>query len=161
MCNRCLRTWLTILVLGLLGCGKPAPTMGGKAYEPRTSFSPVIVPPTGAPATPPMSQAKPVFTISAQQFHDECRQQKEAKAKFAGKVIELAGTVQGVGTNPNAQPILFLSVAGDPLGVMCIFFNTEMNLSEQVSKGQQVRVRGVWPREASVAGLADCVLVGR
>lgn len=159
MLVRWLPTWVFLGLL--LGCGKPEVKTGTTAYAPRTAFNTGVMPPTGAPATPPMSQARPAFTMPAQQFYDECRAPKDAKARFAGKVIELSGTVAATGTNPNGQPVLYLNAAGDPLGVLCIFFNTETNLAEQVSKGQQVRVRGAWPEHSSVGCLADCVLLGR
>ncbi len=152
----------TLVLLGLLGCGKPEAKTGTTAYSPRTAFNTGVAPPTGAAPTPPMSQAKAAFNLSAQQFYDEyTRAPKDAKAKFAGKVIELTGTVRATGTNPTAQPVLYLSVVGDPLGVLCIFFNPDANISEQVAKGQQVRVRGAWPEHSSVGCLADCVLLGR
>jgi tRNA_anti-like len=161
-CTPCRRTWLAFLLLILLGCGKPDARNGTRPYTPRTNFDSAVIPPASAPATPPMNQAKAAFTLSAQQFYDEyTRTPKDAKARFAGKVIELTGTVRAMGTNPTAQPVLYLSVVGDPLGVLCIFYNVETNLSEQVSKGQQIRVRGAWPEHSSVGCLADCVLLGR
>jgi hypothetical protein len=139
-----------------------AQTTGTMASAPPRTVHTTIPPPTVAPPTVPVVQAAPDFTLSAQAFYDEyTRKPKESKAKFSGKVIELTGTVKAIATNTNGQPVLYLQVSGDLFGVLCIFYNLEGKLSERVSVGQAVKVKGVWPVGSSVGGLGDCVLVGR
>lgn len=154
-----------VLVLAVLasGCaGKPEQKTGVTAYAPVATFKTALpTVPAGLP-TVPVAQAPPAFTLSAQAFYDDyTRNPNESRKKYAGKVVELTGTVKTVGTNTNGQPILYLAVTGDFLGVLCIFSHFDGKLSEAVAAGQAVKVKGVWPVDTSRGCLSECVLAGR
>ena len=150
---------LCVFVLtSAIGCGKAAPTVRPMVVAPTSAFKTTL--PPGQPKTDPdPAKASPDFTLSAQAFSEDCVRSTpdDRKKKYAGKIIDLTGTVKRVANNPNGQTLVYLEVSNDPInGVMCI-----MKEGGSASVGQAVKIRGLWPSDARTAGLVDCVVAGR
>jgi hypothetical protein len=116
------------VLMAVAGCGKKDPTGDGK----------------GGPdeAAADLATAKPDVTTTAAEWHAEFKKDdKAAKAKYAGKVVELTGKATSVLQNLDAgMAFIHLAVEKDFLGVRCD--TKDLNVWEKVSPGSEVTVRG-------------------
>jgi exonuclease VII large subunit len=114
------------------GCGKRGPSGADGKGDPDE---------TGAD----LAAAKPDVTMKAADWHAEFKKDdKAAKAKYAGKVVELTGQAGNVVQNADAGvAFIHLKVDKDFLGVRC--GTKDMNVWEKVAEGSDVTVRGRLP----------------
>lgn len=98
------------------------------------------------------STATPDVTMKAADWHAEFKKdEKAAKAKYAGKLVELSGKVTSVVQNLDAGVVfLHLKVDGDVLGVRCGI--NDVNAWEKVPEGADVVVRGKLPEFGFLTG---------
>jgi tRNA_anti-like len=125
---------VTCAALFVFGCGKDKPDSGGPAPGP-----------TGGPgpsAGVDLATAKPDHTATAAEWHAEFKKDSAgSKKKYAGKVVELTGTLASFAENPDAG-VLFahLKIEKDVLGVRCGM--SDANAWEKACQGAEVTVRG-------------------
>lgn len=152
------RLSLLLLTAVALGCGKDD---SDKGTTPPPGTLPPPGPtgpgPTGPGTKPQMSEAellaaKPDHTVTPAAWHAEFKADKEAAGKkYAGKVIELTGTVATVAENEDAGiSFVHLKVDKDIFGVRCA--TKDMALWEKVVDGCEVTVRGKLADGAIFAG---------
>lgn len=130
-----------VLALALTGCGK-------KAADDKPGDKQTEKPEDGSD----LATAKPDVTMTADAWHAEFKKDKKAaEAKYKGKVIQLTGTVSGVGQNLDAGiGYLLLKVKGDLLGVRGT--TKEVDFWERVPEGADVTVRGRVPDMGFLTG---------
>jgi hypothetical protein len=142
---------LTLLcgaVLFASGCGGSAPP--GPAPE----ASAAVPPPRDVTNVPPK------FTLTAEDLLRECNKDRDAAdKKYRDAVIELKGEVSGVSAGLSGDAFVSLKPGNNLLGVTCATVDREPWAN--VSKGQQVTVKGVWPESRLGVSLARCVIVDR
>jgi hypothetical protein len=110
----------------------------------------------GQNAKPDAAKApKADFTLTAQQFLDECKKDRTAAdKKYKGKIIELSGVVGDFATTPTKDAIVWLKVEKAP-GLMCNVRDKEP--WTKVVPGQEVKVRGQYLSFGP--GLANGIIV--
>lgn len=144
--NTCLYRLLVLAVsiawlsLGTIGCG------GTKSED-------------GKSGEPDLSKMKPDYTLSSVEFSAEYkRDNKAARAKYKGKMIELTGKVVGVGRNAGKEEFLTLEATkGSFLQVIC--FTRINDAWLKASPGQTVKLRGYWPPIVVTAALVKCQIL--
>jgi putative nucleic acid binding protein len=99
---------------------------------------------------------RPDFALTSVAFGEEYRKnKKDAEAKYNGKIIELSGTIAGIGRNVSKEAHITLDGAkGELLGVMCHTTDPEPWL--KYARGQKVRIRGRGPDFSFGAALIEC-----
>lgn len=108
---------------------------------------------------PNLSNTRPAFSLTAQQYWTEFRDNRDAADdKYRGRVVELAGVVSNVGRDGGAQPYIWLKTP-EPLDwVMCGPADPEPWAS--ITPGQNVKVKGQQPdRRARSPALMYTVVV--
>lgn len=153
MSARCLITLVVatlVLTLAAPGCGKseesPAegsPSAGGGGKE-----------------APPRALGKPDLTVTPAEWHAAFKKDPEAaRARYKDKVVEMSGTVDGVGPDPYGEVgRLYLEVPN--------FQHVECMLADKkpwlkVSPGSKVKVRGkLWERGTGVLNPCEIVEAG-
>lgn len=109
------------------------------------------------PPAEDLSKAKPDFTLTAEEFFKEYKADKSAaERKYKGKVIELSGTVSGMGRNISEDGYLTLEVPKELIGVQC--FTADDAPWNTAIPGQKVKVKGKWPEFSISAALIHCVI---
>lgn len=102
-------------------------------------------------AEDPVANVEPAFRLTAEEY-----QPQAGDAKFSGQVVELTGTVSGVGRNAGGEAFVTLKSPG-LLGVMC--FTTDPEPWATVAQGQKVRLKGLWASPLVAPRLLWCVVV--
>jgi predicted small lipoprotein YifL len=102
-------------------------------------------------AEDPVASVEPAFRLTAEEY-----QSQAGDAKFNGQVIELTGTVSGVGRNISGESYVTLKAQG-LVGVMC--FTTDPEPWATVAQGQKVRIKGLWAPTFVAPRLLWCVVV--
>lgn len=132
-----MRFSLLLVPAGLaFGCGKSNPGSDGKGGNPP---GPTGGTPDGGAG---LTSAKPDHTATAADWHAEFKKDKAAAtAKYAGKVIELTGTLSGFIDEPDAGVLLaYLKVGKDAIGARCAL--ADMSAWEKATEGAEVTIRG-------------------
>ncbi len=94
------------------------------------------------------------FTLPANQLYSEYdANEVAADTKYKGKVVIVTGTIQDIGKDILDDAYIVIGGRGFLDGVQCMFTKGEQSSVAQLSKGQQVRVKG------EVAGKLGNVLV--
>jgi hypothetical protein len=97
-----------------------------------------------------VAKTEPAFRLTAEEY-----QSQAGDAKFNGQVIELSGTVSGVGRNISGESYVTLKAQG-LVGVMC--FTTDPEPWATVAQGQKVRIKGLWAPTFVAPRLLWCVV---
>jgi hypothetical protein len=109
------------------------------------------------------AEPKPDFTVTAVEFVKESKSDRKAfTAKYSGKTVEVTGTVW-MTYIPTSQVLLngYKEKPTDSVGTP-VYCNIPEKLNEQLrglARGQQVTVRGKFPKSGSFALLDDCEFV--
>jgi hypothetical protein len=173
-----MRACMMLICMLLAGCGRGAPDaeavkVAASAAEEKKVEAGVKA---GVKAKPPVienlnpealplrlekkDRARPTETIavSAETFDQELRKDKAAAAKkFEPVLIEITGVVRNVGSR-DQETFVTLEADAASLGVLCLFANEKQPWAK-ISKGQKVKLRGLWPEVVSVPQLVDCEIV--
>lgn len=137
--------------LFVVGCGKSNPTPDGKGTTPPPG-------PTGGGTD--LATVKPDHAATAADWYAEFEKDADAATKkYAGKVIELTGTVQVVTANDFEDELpLYLEVNKGESGLRCAM--TDVNVWEKACQGTEVTIRGRLPVKGHLNGeLSGAVLV--
>lgn len=131
---------ITVLSCGTIGCGDKN-SDDGQSDE------------------PDLSTMKPDYSLSSVEFSAEYKSDnKAARAKYKGKMIELTGKVVGVGRNAGKEEFLTLEATkGSFLQVIC--FTRINDAWLKASPGQTVKLRGYWPPIVVTAALVKCQIL--
>jgi hypothetical protein len=104
-----------------------------------------------------VAKTKAAFTMEADSWFDQWRYRETARRKYKGKVVELRGTVDGVGADSECKAgFIYLKGKPDSVGVTCTLDDPAPWL--KVGPGCTVKIKGV----AGGIGLGDlisCVIV--
>jgi hypothetical protein len=117
----------------------------------------------GAAADPKKEAAaplgKPDVTMDAVAWHAEFKKDnKAAKQKYKGKVVELTGTVRDLTDDPYGNVgYIYLEVKGDILGVRVATKDKKPWLT--VAQGSQIKVKGKEPEAGLPADLFEAEIV--
>jgi hypothetical protein len=115
-----------------------------------------IIEQPGAKSGEDLSKAEPKFTVTAEELHKEFKTDKKAaETKYQGQVVEVKGTVNSLGVNVSSQAYVDLEVPKEFVGVMC--YTADKEPWAKVAPGQQVKLKGRWPKGAFSAQLMNCV----
>jgi hypothetical protein len=110
-----------------------------------------------APAKKKIKSDGATVWLSASQLCEVCERDKDAAAKnFSKMAIEIEGTIEGLGFGMGA-PYIVLTADGHLTGVYCRMIDKEP--WSRVAPGQTVKLRGTWPKHATLPSLSDCVIV--
>jgi hypothetical protein len=104
------------------------------------------------PTASDVGTREPAFKLTAEEFHRQAGDEK-----FDGKVIELSGTVEGVGRNAGGEAFVQLKVPSQMFGVMC--FTTDEQPWAKVARGQKVRIKGLGGAVILAPRLLACAIV--
>lgn len=105
-----------------------------------------------------LTERKPDYTLSAEEFHAEYKKGSQAAAeKYKKKIIELTGVVDNIGRNIGSDPYIILKVEKELIGVYCTTRDDEPWL--KVLPGQTVKVKGEWPEFSVSAAIVNSVIV--
>jgi hypothetical protein len=145
---------LLAALLLVSGCGKDRPDAAPPAHEPGSTKLPTVVEKTPkgdtekTPVEPPKTD-RPAFTVTAIGITEEfAKNAASAEKKYAGKLIEVEGTVKSVKQNSvqrNASLYLVgYAKAGEPLAreVNCEIKKALVGPVGLLGKGQKVRIKG-------------------
>lgn len=138
--------WLLLIVVatGVVGCDKLQ--KGGTD--------------TTIPAKGLDPNKEPDFKVSADDYYAEFKKDLNAtKAKYADKVVEITGVLEGYGKNFGGEVQVLLAVKGQPLGVIC--FTKDKNPWNSAEPGQTVTMRGSFPPIAITGSpvLVECQII--
>lgn len=130
-----------VLALALTGCGK-------KAADDKPGDKQTEKPEDGSD----LATAKPDVTMTAEAWHAEFKKdEKAAKAKYMGKVVQLTGKVWTLAQNIDAGiTFVHLKVENDLFGVRG--GTKDLNLWERVPEGAEVTIRGRLPDMGVMTG---------
>lgn len=103
--------------------------------------------------------AAPAAVLPAAQLFKEFKDEKAAEEKYLGKVLEVSGLVDHVGTDSADQP--FVAFKGEEgLGdVQCFFPRSQSDEILKMTKGQNVTLRGVCLTKVIHVALDNCEFV--
>ena len=101
---------------------------------------------------------KPAFTASAADFAGEYEKgEKEANAKYLGKIIEVEGVVSE--KSLDEKGMLNVTLQGiDLSGVSCVFDKKHQNNVMKYKEGDKIKVKGICTGVLMDVVLVDCVL---
>jgi len=110
-----------------------------------------------APAAKDISKATPDFTLTAEDFFKQFKENAmRAAEKFNGKVIEVMGEISDVGRDVvSKKPTLTLKTGDQIFGVVCVM--AEPNPWNKAVPGQKVKIKG--RSEEFASRLDSCVFV--
>jgi hypothetical protein len=95
--------------------------------------------------------------LSPAQLCEQYERDKDAAAKnFSQMAVEIEGTIEGLGFGAGA-PYIVLRADGHLTGVYCRM--TDKDPWSRVAPGQNVTLRGTWPKRAAMPSLSDCVII--
>ncbi|HJZ92889.1 MAG TPA: leucine-rich repeat domain-containing protein [Gemmataceae bacterium] len=113
--------------------------------------------PRPKPAVEDLSKTPPDFQLTADELFKEYKADRgAAEKKYRGKVIELSGVVDGMGSNISDDSYLSLKVDKELIGVMC--FTADDAPWNVAVPGQKVKIKGKWPEFSVSAALVASVL---
>lgn len=144
-----MRLSLFLLAAAALGCGKGDL---GKGTNPPGPAGPGTTNPPPPMTAAELAAATPDHIVTPAAWHAEFKADKAAATrKYAGKVVELTGTVSTVADNADAGlSFVHLKVDKDIFGVRCAV--ADVGLWEKVVDGCEVTVRGKLADGAIFAG---------
>jgi hypothetical protein len=171
---------LVAAVLVALGCGRQAsPPPAQVEVEKTVAASPPKIEtppkPSGAEEQSPPSYVelklpplqsdkdralpKEVVAVVAESLRQELDKDRAATVKkYQSVTVELSGVVRTVGSR---GPETFVTLETGPgLGLMCVFADEKQPWAK-VSRGQKVKLRGLWPMTLAQDGLVQCTIVER
>lgn len=103
-----------------------------------------------------LSNAKPAFSLSAQELFDEYRRNPDqAHKKYGELVVEVSGTIEGFHSLDGNRAKLAFLVEKARWGVNCDFFEVEP--WRKAFPGQRVKVKGRCNSPGTRPELVDCV----
>ncbi len=116
------------------------------------------------------SKTDPDYKISAKELYNEfSRDQESATEKYAGKIIEVTGTLKDkeIISDNALDPVLEVSKpklileTSDPSGTVICIFNNVKKMGQSFPKtGEVITVRGICSGMGRNVLLENCVLVG-
>ena len=110
-------------------------------------------------STKKVQSQKPKYTVSASQiFKEYVDNEIAADDKYKGQVIIISGVVSDIGRDITEEAYINLST-GDPFfDVQCLFTKGEEPAVAKLSKGKNVRIKGVVSGKIGLVTLQDCSL---
>jgi hypothetical protein len=104
-----------------------------------------------------VAAAEPAFSLTPSVLARAFQQDRAGTDKrFGGAVVELSGTVRGMGVAGDAP---HLDLASDQSGAGAVCFTSDKEPWEKVAFGQKVKLKGRWPAGNTACQLFDCVIV--
>mgnify|MGYP003647918867 CR=1 FL=1 len=149
-----------MIVFLSLGKGQePAPAPGQLAapadQQPPVRQPVVQQPPVAQPAQQPtvmQPEAEPVIQVDSKTFIDEGEGNEVAfNTKYQGKLVEITGTIQGVGEGIVGR--LYVDLKSGFLPITCYFPNSYSDKLATLSNGKRITIRG---RVHSTHIIEDC-----
>jgi hypothetical protein len=146
-------------MISIAGCGgkeepvpsTPAPVQETKPAVPATERKPVD-----------LATAKPDFTLDPKAWYTEwTANDRAARDKYEGKVVELSGEVSEVTARLEgdriARGVVIIKAVGKDHTIRCL--TTDLHPWERVSAGSKVKMRGVVPPFAEFPMLGPSIIV--
>jgi hypothetical protein len=175
-----MRTVTLLVVVGTLGCGRQASAPPAQVEVEQTAEAPPpkvtppfrpgddeeqAPPPLVVLKLPPLQSdkdrplPKEVVAVGAEALRQEIDKDRAATVKkYEAVTVELSGVIRTVGSR--GEETFVTLETGPGLGLMCVFADEKQPWAK-VSRGQKIKVRGLWSATLAQDGLVQCTIVER